>query len=220
MEDDDINTIPEKESDEENESSVENLFHIPSESKVTSDNEIECDLPIFDDAPLDVFEDNCVLFSKPLFDSYGDSTSSEYSSDNESFLAKYISIFPPKIDPLLEEFARGNYARISIQFPPGMGSDFLLEETNTILSYLDYSLPELETFSFDTEEKNSGSTTTHADISLPKYDSSHFDLSDTSLHLADKSNSVFEKFDVELAHIISPPEYDCFFYLDIESHPG
>ncbi|GKA71518.1 hypothetical protein Tco_0777657 [Tanacetum coccineum] len=44
-------------------------------------------------------------------------------------------------------------------------------------------------------------------------------ISDTSLHLADKSNSVFEKFDVELAHIISPPEYDCF-YFDIEPDPG
>ncbi|GKF89195.1 hypothetical protein Tco_0263158, partial [Tanacetum coccineum] len=90
------------------------------------------------------------------------------------------------------------------------GSDLLLEETNTILSYLNDSLPELETFSFyieeknsgsttthfnyslliyekfsfhddPTEEKNSGNTTTHADISLPKYDSFHFDLSDTSL---------------------------------------
>ncbi|GKG08688.1 hypothetical protein Tco_0334520, partial [Tanacetum coccineum] len=75
MEDEDINTIPEKDSDEENKSSVENLFHIPSKSKVTFDNESECDLPVFDNSPLDVFEDNCVLFSKPLFDSYGDSTS-------------------------------------------------------------------------------------------------------------------------------------------------
>ncbi|GJZ62342.1 hypothetical protein Tco_0618479 [Tanacetum coccineum] len=57
MEDEDINTIPEKKSDEENESSVENLFHIPSESKVTFDNESECDLPVFDDSPLDVFKD-------------------------------------------------------------------------------------------------------------------------------------------------------------------
>ncbi|GJW27656.1 hypothetical protein Tco_0044531 [Tanacetum coccineum] len=302
MEDEDINTIPEKESDEENESSVENLFHIPSESKVTSDNESECDLPIFDDASLDVFEDNCVLFSKPLFNSYGDSTSSEYSSDNESFLAEDVfsnlpfefdiesissdmnpiydevledidgtnylidSIidFSSKIDPLFEEFA-GELALINpiplgiagaefdpegdirlvekllndnsshrtpdelnskdiieffSTFPiPVEDSDSLLEETNTILSYLDDSLPELETFSFDVKEKNSGSTTTHADISLPKNDSYHIDLSDTSLHLADKSDSVFEKFDDELAHIIPPPEYDCF-YFDIEPDLG
>ncbi|GKA28124.1 hypothetical protein Tco_0714292 [Tanacetum coccineum] len=275
MEDGDINNIPEKESDEENKSSVENLLYIPN---------------------------NCVLFSKPLFDSYGDTTSSEYSSDNESimeedvfsnlpsefdkesissdvnpiydevledidgtnYLIDSIIDFSPKIDPLLEEFA-GELALIN-PIPPGIAgadsdpegdirlvekllndnsshrtpdelnyediieffsafpipvedSDSLLEETNTILSYLDDSLPELETFSFDVEEKNSGSTTTHADISLPKNDSFHFDLSDTSLHLADKSNSVFEKFDDELAHIIPPPEYDCY-YFDIEPDPG
>ncbi|GJX63478.1 hypothetical protein Tco_0296378 [Tanacetum coccineum] len=281
MEDEDINTIPKKESNEENESSVENLFHTPSESKVTFDNESKCNLPVFDDSPLDVFEDNCVLLSKPLLDSYGDSTSSEYSSDNDSFLEEDVfSNLPFKfdiesissdvnpiydeIDPLLEEFA-GELALINpippriagadsdpegdiclvekllndnsshrtpdelnyediieffSAFPiPVEDSDSLLEETNTILSYLDDSLLELETFSFDVEEKNSGSTTTHADISLPKYDSFHFNLSDTSLYLADKSDSVFEKFDDELAHIIPPPEYDCF-YFDIEPDPG
>ncbi|GJW97678.1 putative reverse transcriptase domain-containing protein [Tanacetum coccineum] len=247
------------------------------------------------DTPLDVFKDNRVLFSNPLFDSYGDTTFSEFSSDNESILEEDVfsnlpfefdeesissdvnpiydevledidSIidFSPKIDPLLEEFA-GELALINL-IPPGIAgvdsdpegdirlvekllndnsshrtpdklnsediidffsafpipvedSDSLLEETNTILSYLDDSLPELETFSFDVEEKNSGSTTIHADISLPKYDSFHFDLFDTLLHLANKSDSVFEKFNNELAHIIPPPEYDCL-YFDIEPDPG
>nr|GEZ40183.1 hypothetical protein [Tanacetum cinerariifolium] len=41
MEDEDINTIPEKESDEENKSSVENLFHIPSESEFETHFESE-----------------------------------------------------------------------------------------------------------------------------------------------------------------------------------
>ncbi|GKC22569.1 hypothetical protein Tco_1024719, partial [Tanacetum coccineum] len=237
MEDEDINTILEKESDKENESSVENLFHIPSESKVTFDNESECDLPVFDDSPLDVFKDNCVFFYKPLFDSYGDTTSSEYSSDNESILEEdvfsnlpsefdkeYISSdvniiydeefagelalinpIPPRIAGadsypegdirLVEKLLNDNSSHRTpdelnsediieffFAFPiPVEDSYSLLEKTNTILSYLDDSLPELETFSFDVEEKNSGSTTTHADISLPKYDSFHFDLSDTSL---------------------------------------
>ncbi|GKE96473.1 hypothetical protein Tco_1581328, partial [Tanacetum coccineum] len=56
MKDEDIITITEKESNEENESSVENLFHISSESKATSDNKSECDLPIFDYSPLDVLK--------------------------------------------------------------------------------------------------------------------------------------------------------------------
>ncbi|GKC45277.1 hypothetical protein Tco_1062999, partial [Tanacetum coccineum] len=148
-----------------------------------------------------------------------------------------------------EELNSEDIIEFFFAFPiPVEGSDFLLEETNTILSYLDDSLLELETFSFDieeknsssttthfdnslpiyekfsfhddpTEEKNSGSTTTHADTSLPKYDSFYFDLSESLLHLADKSNSVFEKFDDELFHIITPTEYDCY-YFDIEPDPG
>ncbi|GJW43666.1 hypothetical protein Tco_0072465, partial [Tanacetum coccineum] len=150
IEDEDINTIPEKESDEENESSVENLFHIPSESKATSDNESECDLPIFDDSPLDVFEDNCVIFSRPLFDSYGDSTSSEYSSDNESFLEEDVfsnlpfefdiesisSDVNPIYDEVLEDIDDANYLIDSIiNFSPKI--DPLLEEFTGELALID-----------------------------------------------------------------------------------
>ncbi|GJU26042.1 hypothetical protein Tco_1164663 [Tanacetum coccineum] len=39
MEDEDIDTIPEKESGKDNESSAENLVQNPSESEATSDNE-------------------------------------------------------------------------------------------------------------------------------------------------------------------------------------
>nr|GFC60652.1 hypothetical protein [Tanacetum cinerariifolium] len=47
----------------------------------------------------------------------------------------------------------------------------LLEETNTF----DNSLPEFETFCYDVEEISSGSTTTHPDISLPKYEAFYDD---------------------------------------------
>ncbi|GKA70270.1 hypothetical protein Tco_0776334 [Tanacetum coccineum] len=132
MEDEDINTIPEKESDEENESSVENLFHIPSESEVTFDNESECDLPIFDDfSSLYDSEDDCVIFSRPLFDSYGDTTSSEYSSDNESILEEDVfsnlpfefdeesisSDVNPIYDEVLEDIDCTN--SLIDSFPPG-----------------------------------------------------------------------------------------------------
>nr|GEZ45815.1 hypothetical protein [Tanacetum cinerariifolium] len=45
-------------------------------------------------------------------------------------------------------------------------SDSFLEKFDTSLSYSDNSLPEFKTFSNHMEEKNSGSTTTHADYSL------------------------------------------------------
>nr|GFC38037.1 hypothetical protein [Tanacetum cinerariifolium] len=73
-----------------------------------------------------------------------------------------------------------------------------LEETNTFHN----SLPEFENFYFDLGEISSGSTTTHSDISLSEYDLFIFDLT-------------HEEFVDELAHIISPPEYDCFYFRDL-----
>nr|GFC52327.1 hypothetical protein [Tanacetum cinerariifolium] len=70
----------------------------------------------------------------------------------------------------------------------------LLEETNTFHN----SLPEFENFYFDLGEISSGSTTTHSDISLSEYDS-----------------FIFEEFVDELAHIISPLEYECFYFRDL-----
>nr|GFB02753.1 hypothetical protein [Tanacetum cinerariifolium] len=69
--------------------------------------------------------------------------------------------------------------------------------THSHISLLDY-----EAFYFDDDhvkEISSGSTTTHSDISLSKYDSFIFDLT-------------HEEFVDELTHIISPPEYDCFYF--------
>nr|GFD17664.1 hypothetical protein [Tanacetum cinerariifolium] len=40
----------------------------------------------------------------------------------------------------------------------------------------DNSLPEFEIFCFDIEEKNSGSITIHADISLSDFDHFHFEI--------------------------------------------
>ncbi|GKE18672.1 hypothetical protein Tco_1426249 [Tanacetum coccineum] len=68
MGDENLSTIPEKESGEFIKSSVEDLVPIPKESEDTSDNDKECDFP------------NSVTFFNPLFDSNDDFT----SSDDES----------------------------------------------------------------------------------------------------------------------------------------
>ncbi|GKB09115.1 hypothetical protein Tco_0837427 [Tanacetum coccineum] len=113
--------------------------------------------------------------------------------------------------------------------------NFFLEETNTV----DNSLPETETFCFNLEENSSGSTTTRSDYSFPdyeafyldddhveekssgsttthadfsQYDSFIFDLSINPFPPADRSDCYHEEFAGELAHIISPPEYDCFYF--------
>ncbi|GJU83600.1 hypothetical protein Tco_1285965 [Tanacetum coccineum] len=77
----------------------------------------------------------------------------------------------------------------------------------------DYSLPDYEAFYSDDDhikEKSSGSTTTHADFS--QYDSFIFDLSINPFPPADRSDFYHEEFADELAHIISPPEYDHFCF--------
>ncbi|GKG13256.1 hypothetical protein Tco_0350216 [Tanacetum coccineum] len=118
MEDEHLDTILKTKSDEEIESSVKNLFLIPSESKDLSDKESECGLPVWDESPSesdDSFSDS-MTFSKPLFDSSDDFTSSDdeslfkedvpveifriYSNSLFEFKEDYIS---SKINPLFNE---------------------------------------------------------------------------------------------------------------------
>nr|GEZ66655.1 hypothetical protein [Tanacetum cinerariifolium] len=165
MEDEELSTIPEKELDEFLKSSVEDLVPIPSESEATSDNESECDLQIFGDSPLDVFEDNCVILSRPLFDSYGDSTSSEYSSDNESFLEEDffsnppfkfdVESFPSDVDPIYDEVLEdidGTIYLIDsiVNFSPKI--DPLLEEFVGELAPINPIPPGINEVNFDYEE--------------------------------------------------------------------
>ncbi|GKF86286.1 hypothetical protein Tco_0254113, partial [Tanacetum coccineum] len=91
MEDEHLDIIPETESDEENESSVEDLNLTPSESEDLSDIESECDVPVCDDF---------TIFSNHIFDSYGYFT----SSDDESSSEEDVSVENFKIysNPLLE----------------------------------------------------------------------------------------------------------------------
>nr|GEY65382.1 hypothetical protein [Tanacetum cinerariifolium] len=103
----------------------------------------------------------------------------------------------------------------SLNDNPTPSSDFMTKYSSTSLNSLleennifDNSLPEFETFCFDVEEISSGSTTTHSDSSL--YDSFIFDLSINPFPPADRSD--YYEFADELIHIISPPEYDCFFF--------
>ncbi|GKD24171.1 hypothetical protein Tco_1230385 [Tanacetum coccineum] len=81
MGNEELSTIPEKESDEFIKSNVEDLVPIPSESDDTSESDSDCDLPSCDDfSPINIYEEKSVTFSNPLFDSNDDCT----SSDDES----------------------------------------------------------------------------------------------------------------------------------------
>nr|GEX62892.1 ribonuclease H-like domain-containing protein [Tanacetum cinerariifolium] len=106
-----------------------------------------------------------------------------------------------------------------------------LEETNTFHN----SLPEFENFYFDLGEISSGSTTTHYDISLLDYESFYFNndhikeissgstTTHSDISLFEYDSFIFdfanEEFIDKLAHIISPPEYDHFYFWDFPD-PG
>nr|GEX55338.1 hypothetical protein [Tanacetum cinerariifolium] len=62
-------------------------------------------------------------------------------------------------------------------------------------------------------------TTTQSDISLLEYDLFIFDLSNDQFPPTDRSDFTHEEFGDEPAHIISPPEYDCFYFRDFPD-PG
>ncbi|GJS56430.1 hypothetical protein Tco_0629792 [Tanacetum coccineum] len=124
--DENLSTIPEKESDEVIKSSVKDLVLIPSEFEDISDNDSECDLPFYDDSPpLDVLGGNSVTFSNPLSDSNDDFTSSNdeslpkedvqeenfkiYSNPLFEFDEEYISTnINPLYNEVLEEIDREN----------------------------------------------------------------------------------------------------------------
>nr|GFA12563.1 hypothetical protein [Tanacetum cinerariifolium] len=97
---------------------------------------------------------------------------------------------------------------------------FDLEEisSGSTITHFDISLPDYEAFYFHDdhiEEISSGSTTTHSDISISEYDSFIFDLLSDQFPPTDRSDFTHEEFGDELAHIISPPEYDCFYFRNL-----
>nr|GEW91412.1 hypothetical protein [Tanacetum cinerariifolium] len=78
MRNEELNTIPKKESKDFIKSSVEDLVPIPSESEDASGSESVCILPSCDDfSPIDVLEEKAVTFSNPLFNSNDDLISSD-----------------------------------------------------------------------------------------------------------------------------------------------
>ncbi|GJR29620.1 hypothetical protein Tco_1105852 [Tanacetum coccineum] len=191
MEDEHLDTIPET----DNESILEEdvFSNLPSEfdeEYISSDVNI-----IYDEVLEDIYGTNYLIDSIIDFSPKIDPLLEEFAGE-----LALINPIPPRIAGadsypegdirLVEKLLNDNSSHRTpdelnsediieffFAFPiPVEDSYSLLEKTNTILSYLDDSLPELETFSFDVEEKNSGSTTTHADISLLEYDCFYFDI--------------------------------------------
>ncbi|GJW60456.1 retrovirus-related pol polyprotein from transposon TNT 1-94 [Tanacetum coccineum] len=248
MEDEHLDTILEMDLDEEIESSVENLNLTPSESEDLSDYifstplfDSNDDYTSSDDessSEEDVLVENFKIYSNPLLEFDEEIFSSETNplynkvledfdsippgNENdhfnvesdliESFLNKDTVITSPNIDFLLEEFV-GELALINL-IPPGIAeTNFDPKEAIRLIKKLLYDNssphpPEELNSENDFEKDNSGSTTIHTDIYLLEYES--FD---------DESDSAFKIFNDDLAHVISPSDYE-YVYADDGSDSG
>nr|GEW45777.1 hypothetical protein [Tanacetum cinerariifolium] len=120
-------------------------------------------------------------------------------------------VIPPYLHPFGNEdtiFNPGITINCFCSFKPGLSHRYG--------AFKKFNTHHYEAFYFDDDhvkEISSCSPTTQSDISLSEYDSFIFDLCPPS----DRSD--FYEFTDELCHIISPPEYDCFYFRNLPD-PG
>nr|GEV94019.1 hypothetical protein [Tanacetum cinerariifolium] len=234
-EDEHLDTILATESDKVIKSSVEDLVPIPSKFKGIPDT--MCDMHLVNNhTPLEAkYHFEIVINSNNDYSSSDDDSlyyeNIEYVEasphDYEFVSLEVEKIVIPEVEEIEDDNLREKLLKFNLLIAeiealkdnPTPSSEFLtkssstsptpfLEGTNTFHN----SLPEFENFCFDLEEISSGSTTTQSGISLPEYDSFIFDLSHDQFPPTDRSDLTHEEFADELTHIISPPEYDCFYF--------
>ncbi|GJZ40284.1 hypothetical protein Tco_0586847 [Tanacetum coccineum] len=102
---------------------------------------------------IDVIDVACEEYSQEVLGFFGNSESGNPTPISEPIISKSSPSFTP--------FEGGDFILEEIE--NDSDSDFFLESPKTFPS-------ELETFRFDIKEKNSGSTTDHAVVSLPEYE--------------------------------------------------
>nr|GEY55291.1 hypothetical protein [Tanacetum cinerariifolium] len=197
------NTTPKTESDKIIKSGVEELVPILSENEVTSEDKKGCDMPVCENSPIcddhseifsdsnndddissddDDFEDiEYIEASLPDPENGIEEENVVYHEEEEFDLEdvfqiqdvvlheKLLSInrLIANIESLNDNPTPNRVLNSSVSFP-------ISEESDNSLS--DNSSPEFKTFYDHTEETRSGSTTTHADNSLPGYDSFCFEI--------------------------------------------
>nr|GFA10604.1 hypothetical protein [Tanacetum cinerariifolium] len=221
------NTTPKTESDEIIKSGVEELVPILSENEVTLEDKRECDMLVCENSP--ICDDHFEIFS----DSNNDDDISSDDDDFEDIEYVEASLSDPEIVSVEEENKLLSINRLianikSLNDNPTpdcvLNSSVLIptfEESDN--SLLDNFSPEFETFCDHTEEMRSGNTTTHANDSLPEYDSFCFEIEPDQERLInvvkndssdDSSNdTLLEEGDLFLASDNSiPPGIENFAY--------
>nr|GFA31058.1 hypothetical protein [Tanacetum cinerariifolium] len=200
MGDEHLDTILATKSNEVIKSSVEDLVLIPSESEGIPDT--MCDVHLVNNpTPLEAKDHFEIVIN----------SNDDYSSSDDDYLynenIEYVEASPHNSEVVNLEVAE-------IVIP----EDEEIEDDNLCEKLLNVHLPiaTIEALNDNptpsSEFLTNGSTTTHFDISLSEYDSFIFDFSNDQFPPTDRSDFTHEEFADELAHIISPPEYDCFYF--------
>nr|GEZ72845.1 hypothetical protein [Tanacetum cinerariifolium] len=191
-----LSITPETESDEVTKSNAKNLLPIPSECEVTLEDKRECDELICENSStIDV----CDNLSEILFNSNND----DLSSDDESFEdIEYVDASVP--NPAIISVEEENVVQQEEEDVEDISQvqDVVLREKRLSITRLIYNIeslndnstpdrvfnsfesdnslldnysPEFETFCDHSEDTRSGNTT-HANYSLPEYDSFCFEI--------------------------------------------
>ncbi|GJT14565.1 hypothetical protein Tco_0861607 [Tanacetum coccineum] len=225
MGEDELSTIPKKDK-----SSVENLVPIPSGSKGFSDD--ICDNDHFDveyllsrDIPItspkidflsEEFAGELALIPPGMdedeFDEEEDDCyDNDTSSDDDSFEnIDYVEASPPDFELVSLEEVEDVILRDKLSNVYLLISKIEALNDNPTLSSFSYSD---NSFSDHTEERRSGSTTTHANYSLPEYDSFLFEIKPdqgglTSIVISDNSNNpLLELLEFESFHFDLYPSF-------------
>nr|GEY42663.1 hypothetical protein [Tanacetum cinerariifolium] len=205
MGDEHLDTISATESDEVIKSSIEDLVPIPSEFKGIPDT--MCDVHLVNSpTPLEAKDHFKIVINSNDDYSSNDDDSLYYENieyveasphDSEFVSLEVEKIVTPEDEEIEDDNLREKLLKVNLLIAeiealkdnPTPSSEFLTKSSSTSptpflegTNTFHNSLPEFENFCFDLEEISSGSTTTHSE------------------------------FGDELAHIISPPEYDCFYF--------
>ncbi|GJT55656.1 hypothetical protein Tco_0990710 [Tanacetum coccineum] len=164
---------------------------------------------------IDIVDSFCDKFPIPNDQSSGSTTS------HFDFSLPDYEVFYFDVDHQEEKSSGSTTSHSNLSLPSYESFFFNIDHqekksSGSTTSQSDHSLPDYEAFCFDhQEDKRSGSTTSHSDPFLLEYESFYFNLSIDPLPPAERSDSHQDELADELAHIISPPEYDRF-YFDIE----
>nr|GEX72658.1 hypothetical protein [Tanacetum cinerariifolium] len=238
MRDEYLDTIPATESDEVMKSSVKDLVPIPSEFEGIPDT--RCDVHLVNNpTPLEakdhfeiVINSNDDISSSDDDSLYNENIKYVEASlhDSEVVSLEVAEIVIPEDKEIEDDNLREKLLNVNIliakieALPEFENFCFDLEEISSggTTNHSDISLPDYESFYFDDDhikEISSGCTTTYSDISLSEYDSFIFDLSNDQFPPTNMSDFTHEEFADGLAHIIFPPEYDCFYFRNLPD-PG